>query len=108
MHLPTPKELLQLNLMDKHRIQNLELIKGEHVEEKGSIFHSYAVSVITLDDVKFGYIKVKQLHINATHITCAYMLPGNNTVWHQDSIDDGEHGVGRAILKKMRENQAMN
>ena len=32
------------------------------------------------------------------------------TTWvlHQDLIDDGECGAGRAILKKMRENQAMN
>ena len=86
----------------------MNLINGEKVREKGSLFFALAHRVNNTDDVQDGYKLAHMLYGEATHIVCAYRL--SNAVGHknQDCIDDGEFGAGRCILEVLKHEKMEN
>ena len=49
-----------------------------------------------------GYIKARQAHPEALHISNAYRLPGTE-VDSENYADDGKHGCGRLIMKLLKD-----
>lgn len=86
----------------------IDLVKGKGAEEGKSKFVAFAAAVNEQLDIHAAYLKLKMKYANATHIACAYRLPGANTPHQQDYFDDGEFGCGRILLKALKDEQLMN
>lgn len=105
---PSAKELLNPDESLYDKADELDIIKGKKEEQEKSRFISYAVAVDNLDEVQAALLKVRMKFADATHVSCAYRIPGVNTPKNQDYIDDGEHGCGRTMLKVLKEEQLLN
>lgn len=105
---PTPRELLFPDRYTKSNSSRLQIHRGEDDIRNSSKFISYAAEVKDMDDIQAAYFWVKRKHAEATHVACAYRLPGDDTPSLQDFEDDGEFGAGRTMLKLLTENRHMN
>ena len=74
------------------------------MHESGNEYIGYAASCKTHKQVRDLYMKLKLQHVAARHIICAYCLPGIETYYHQDYVDDGEFGAGRFLLQLLTPN----
>ena len=82
-------------------------MSDEHTEND-SDYYTYVQKVKTMDDVQRGYLMCRFRHGDATHISYAYRLNEANGPFHQEGIDDEEHGVGCTILDKLKSMAAVN
>lgn len=105
---PSAKEILNPGEGLFEKANELDIIKGKQEEHQKSKFISYAVAVNDLEEVRAALLKVQMKFPNATHISCAYRIPGSNTPNNQDYVDDGEHGCGQTMLKVLKEEQLLN
>lgn len=105
---PTTREIIESDdkLFDK--ADELDIVKGEKAEQGKSRFVSYAVAVEDFNEIKAAYLKLRTKFSDATHVACAYRLPGANTPNNQDYIDDGEFGCGRTMLKVLKDKKHYN
>lgn len=105
---PTAKDILRPDdaLFDKAK--ELDIVKGVKETHDASKFASYAVAVQDHADVQAALTKMRLKFADATHVACAFRLPGANTPINQDFIDDGEFGCGRIMLKVLKEQQLLN
>lgn len=105
---PTARDLLEPDdsLFDK--AEELDIVRGDDDVKAKSKFISYAAAVQDFADVQAALTKLRMKFADATHVSCAYRLPGANTPKNQDYVDDGEHGCGRTMLKVLREEKYMN
>lgn len=108
IHAPTAAEILKPDEALFDRAQELDIVKGAFNTVSGSKFTSYAVAVESFEDIQAAYMKLRMKFADATHISCAFRLPGSNTPQNQDYVDDGEFGCGRTILKALKEAQLLN
>lgn len=86
----------------------MDIIKGGEERKAGSYFASFITPVNDHDEINSAYLKLKMKYADATHISCAYRLPGVNSPQNQDYVDDGEYGCGRVMLKTLKEAKLMN
>lgn len=105
---PTAREILEPDEKLFDKADELDIIKGGKVDREKSRFVSYAVAVQDFEDIKAAHLKIRTKFPDATHISCAYRLPGANTPYNQDYVDDGEFGCGRTMLKVLKELRNMN
>lgn len=105
---PRARDLLDPDddLFDK--ADELDIIKGKVDTREKSKFISFAVAVQDFMDVQAALVKLRMKYADATHVSCAFRLPGVNTPQNQDFIDDGEFGCGRAILNVLRDEKIYN
>lgn len=85
----------------KRMLRDLEFTQGLTEEDSNSIFTGYAIDVYSVQQVQNCYDALCLQVPNATHISCAYKLPGVDITTAQGSIDDGEHGAGRVLLNTL-------
>lgn len=104
----TPSTWLRKTPTELEVIDQYPVISGEVQEKQHSFFASYACEVKTLDDVQKAYYKVRRMEPEATHVMCAYRLPGLDFVRLQSFLDDGEHGAGRQLLELLNEENVFN
>ena len=96
---PTPKELINLDCEELHRIQKLQLKRGDEFQKEGSRFTAYVAKIDDVQQIREMYIKMKIIQPAARHIPCAYWLPGQQQKhYNQSFVDDGEPGSGRVLL----------
>lgn len=88
--------------------RSIEIIKGDEDIQQKSQFGSFAATVKSFEEVRAAYLKLKMKYSDATHVSCAFRLPGVNTPQNQDYIDNGEFGCGRSMLKTLKQEKAMN
>ena len=100
---PSVGQIVSLEQPDK--LEKIKLIEGQRIANKGCRFVAMSQEVSSINDVRLGYIKAKRKHPQALHVVCSYFIPGVETYHLQCSEDDGDHGVGRALLRVMTENQ---
>lgn len=105
---PTAKDLLDPDEALYDKADELEFVRGGDDLQEKSKFISYAVAVQDLEDIHAAILKLRMKYVDATHVACAYRLPGANTPQNQDYVDDGEFGCGRAMLKVLKEEKYMN
>ena len=79
-------------------VQSVHLTQGSMIRYEGCTFVAMSMEAKSITDVKNGYIRARQLHPKALHVSNAYRLPGN-MLDAEGYADDGEHGCGRIILR---------
>lgn len=105
---PRVSEVLHPTATIIHLSDELEYHSGKAEYMENSKFQGFAVAVKDHDDVNAAYYRIKLKYPAATHISCAYRLPGNNGPQNQDFCDDGEHGAGRTMLNLLKSEKLMN
>lgn len=105
---PGPKELFKPDDKQWELADEIDMVKGEEEVKHKSKFVAYAAAVQDLKDVQAAYVKVKTKFASASHVVCAYRLPGKHSPTLQDYTDDGEIGAGRVILNTLKEEKLMN
>lgn len=105
---PSAHDFLHLSMERKRVIRELKVIKGDQELEQGSVFIGYAAQVFSTNEVKDYYHHIRLLNPEATHVMCAYKLPGVDFTKIQGAVDDGEHAGGRVILKMLLKEQSVN
>lgn len=108
VHAPTVSEFLNLPAERRKVIRELDVIQGKDEVAQESIFIGYAAQVFSTKQVEDYYYLVKLLNPEATHIMCAFKLPGVDFTKLQGSIDDGEHAGGRTLLNLLLKDQQIN
>ena len=102
---PLQAELLRLTDTELEKVQATKTIPGPEHVEKGSDYYSYICKVTSVNEVQRAYQKMKIKHADATHVSCAYRLEDPVGPYRQQAIDDNDFGVGRSILKIMKEKE---
>lgn len=87
---------------EKNTTKRTNVTKGGTDSSTSSTFVSYAAVVKSTQDVQKAYDKVFTLEPRATHIVCAYLLPGLNFPMQQGGADDREFGASRQLLRKLQ------
>ena len=105
---PDPTEVLDMEMEELERILSLDVVKGDTLKVKDSLFVPYSADVQNFKNIRESYMKIRLMHARARHIVCAYYLPGAEIYHNQDYVDDEESGAGRAVLKLMQENNISN
>ena len=104
---PNPTSILGLQSNQIDELMKTKVHRGKTVTIKDSTFIGYTSAVNTFKHIQQLYLKIKLLHADARHITCAYNLEGMDPTHEKDFCDDGEHGAGRALLSWMTRNSLM-
>lgn len=102
----TPAVWLRKTVAELNNIDHFPVIKGATAHKEGSFFISYAAKVSSLQEVQTAYNKIRRLEPEATHVMCAYRLPGLDFINLQSFLDDGEHGAGRLMLDMLYEERS--
>lgn len=108
IQVPSIKNIVRPSEALYEKVEDIDIIKGAEDTQANSKFASFVVAVKDFDEINAAYLKVKMKYADATHISCAYRLPGANTPINQDYVDDGEIGCGRTILKAIKDQGLMN
>ena len=96
---PSNAEILQLTKNQLEEVQRAKIIKdGEHSEREPD-FVSFAFKA------RNGLQESERLNMVMQHIACAYRLDNPFEPYRQEAIDDGDHGVGREILKVLKDKE---
>ena len=106
VRVPTPEELIDIDLDHLDNVLKLSLQKGEQILEQKSKFVAFVKEIKDYQDVRDLYIKLKLTYPHARHIVCAYWLPGDNIPQYcsKDYCDDNEPGSGRYLLNTLTRN----
>ena len=99
---PKITDVLLMSEDTSSKLQEYKISIGPEYEEKGSKYYSYAAEVTTLDQVKDVYLRLKKLHLAATHCICGYRIFSKDFYSLQDFCDDNEIGGGRYILNQLK------
>lgn len=105
---PTARDTIDPDESLFDRADELDIIKGDKTEQNKSRFVSYVVAVQDFEDIKAAHLKLRIKFSDATHIACAFRLPGANTPNNQDYLDDGDFGRGRTMLKVLKDMKHLN
>lgn len=108
MKAPSAKDILFPSEEQFQRAKDIQIIKGEEDTRGQSRFASFIAAVENFQDVSAAYLKLRMKYADASHVVCAYRLPGANTPVNQDYIDDQEFGCGRTMLKALKERKLLN
>lgn len=104
----SPRELCTISTERKQKLRELKFTQGSTEVVESSIFVGYAAEVYSPQQVQDFYDALKLKVPDATHIACAFLLPGIDLMTSQGSIDDGEHGAGRTLLNLLIKNRSKN
>lgn len=105
---PKPADIFKPDEKLWELADEIDMVKGKDESLAKSKFIAYAGAVQDLKDVQAAYLKVKTKFAYASHVVCAFRLPGKETPRLQDFADDGEIGAGRVILNMLKEEKLMN
>lgn len=105
---PSPADIFKPDEKLWDLANEIDMVKGEEESKLKSKFIAYAAAIQDHDDIQAAYTKVRTKFANASHVACAYRLPGQNTPNLQDYVDDGEFGAGRVMLGVLKERLLMN
>ena len=101
---PDPTSVLKLPLQKLNEIMMMEVERGRPIQTKGNTFIPYVACVDSTDQVQDLYMKIRLSHAEARHIICAYSVPGAEVLECSDHCDDEDHGVSKAVLDILLEN----
>ena len=103
----TPLSAEHLAMLTAKQVEDIidtDLQKGENLVVEGNTFIPYAMAVDDMSEIRKAYVKMKLCHPGAQHIVCAYCIPGLKKFECEEYCDDGDHNVGRNLLKWMQHN----
>ena len=115
-HLHTPSFISDKNAPEGYKATGVawdkipKIYTTNSIADSGNSFVAYSASVTSKQDAKFilDMVKGMQSERPATHLVVAYRFGyGQNTAVLEYCNDDGEFGVGRKILGKLREHNKL-
>ena len=86
----TYAEILRLTDEEYTTAKSTKLVDGNEHIEAGSEFYSFAPKTKSVQDIVWGYRKMRIKFADATHISCAYRLSDPSGPYDQGYVDDGE------------------
>ena len=98
---PTISDVMNLSAQELDNITEVELYSTQTVSEQGSFFKGYGAIISNRTSIRKLYLHLKIKHSGATHISMIYHMAGLDKAYDEGFCDDGEHGLGRRILKKL-------
>ena len=107
IHVPTPKQIVDLNPADLDEILKMQIHSHGKVIQDKSVFEGYTAAVDSYDDIRKLYVKMKLIQPQARHIVCSFWIQGPS-YQAQDYCDDGEPGAGRVLLNFMLKQDLQN
>lgn len=108
VQIPNAAEILRLDDDELTSVRSVTLYEGGTKDEQGSEFLAFSARVQSTEDVRRAYRKLKIKYADASHISSAFSLAPPNGPYNQEANDDGEHGMGRMLLKLLHEAKATN
>ena len=105
---PTLESALRPKAEDLTARLSIELSPGKIVQREKSTFQGYITDVNSIKDVNNAYAKLKSLNMSARHIMCAFRIPHENSLIHQDYADDDEHAGGKILLDALTKSEIYN
>lgn len=105
---PKPRDILYPDEKLFDLADEIDMVKGYDQIHNKSRFIAYAAAIKDYKDVEAAYSKVRMKFADATHVTCAYRIPGDETYNLQDYADDGEIGAGRTLLGTLKQEATLN
>lgn len=105
---PTVAQVCNLSPERKKILREMEILQGDTETCEKSIFTGYVADAYSTQNVQSIY-EAMQLRVpDATHIMCAYRLPGVDFTQSQGFLDNGEYGAGRTLLNLLHKNRITN
>lgn len=101
-------ELCHIAPERKQMLCNLQFVEGSRETQDSSIFTGFAAEIYSAQQVQNYYDALRLFHPEATHIVCAYKLPGTNLATSFGAIDDGEYGGSRVLLGLLNKGKHVN
>ena len=107
---PDPTDLLKFTVQELDEVMKKKTLKGNPIRSDGNLFIPYAVDTNDFNTIRDCYFKLRLIHASARHIVCIFNLPGPDAQKHlnADYCDDGDIGVGAAILREMKASNIYN
>lgn len=105
---PTFMEICNLSAQAKRQLREMQFEQGEEELLDQSRFVGFSADAYSVQQVRKLYLAMKLFHPMATHIICAFKLPGIDVSSNQGFVDDGEHGAGRTLLNVLLKAKANN
>ena len=104
---PTFREMLEIDEeLQKHLIA-LKFAHSGPIDEHNSVFQGFAIGVSCLEDVKFGYLRVKQIRKFADHVVVGYRIKVGDEVV-QGCAHDKEYYGDQKVLRILCRRNAVN
>ena len=105
---PQIKDAMFMTKEQENILDNLQVHRISEFSEQQSTFQTYMSEVDSLEKVQDFYHAVAKDHVSSTHVMIGYRVFGSQYFNLQDYCDDGEHGGGRMLLNKLKENKIWN
>ena len=103
---PTAKDVLKAPVADQIRWRKVKCIAGSVIKKDKCWFQGFSVVTGRMETIRDAYLKLREEHSDSMHIMCGYRLPGKNTPFLQDSVDDNEGGAH--ILRMLKQANIYN
>ena len=104
VHPPDPTSILKKSMTELNLIMATPLIQGAKISVKKNEFYGYTMCSNSASQIQLTYDKIRLNHADARHIACVWSIPAKNKYERIDACDDGEEGIGPALIKCFREN----
>ena len=105
---PRCKDILLATQKHKDKFRGSNVLEGPTKTKGGSCFKAYAIHTRDFEEVKKAYLKIKDANLGVAHIMCGYRLFGPIIHNLQDYSDDGDYGLGTAILAELKTQGVFN
>ena len=106
--IPKHEQLIKLREEEIKELEEIKVVQGDPVTYESSTFYGFMSDASNYEDVNKAYEWVRFNNMDARHISCACILPGNNPAISSDYQDDDEHGAGMHLLQYMEEAKLEN
>ena len=94
-----PPTVFNLKCDELNKLEEIDIISTEVVEDKGSVFQGHAVKIKNSGDVRTAYKKLKLNYPESNHIIMAYSMKS-----YFGHCDDGEYTAGKRLQRIVSEN----
>ena len=105
---PKPIDVLDIDLDEREKIDNVNLSEVEIKAEKGSKFRGLCTKASNRPEVRLAYKKARMMYPAATHIMCGYAIKTSKDKLEYGRDDDGEWGGSHRIVEAIKAKNLSN
>ena len=102
VYVPTPKELLTLNLLDRNELEDIDFDQSALFTLSSSTFKAFCTTIHNYREVSAAYKRMKLDNLYVMHIiiACSFQEDTRIAIF---SCDDGEDGAGNELEKLIKQ-----
>ena len=101
---PDERQILQLAQEEIDDLLKIKMKKGKKMMEDGNWFIGTTMAVQTHQEINRLYVHMKLMYPSASHVICAYQIPGIEEYYCADFCHNGEYGAGKRLLDMIKLN----